>query len=95
MRMSAMFPRFYTGLPKCYTLLMPASKKRTPKVRARLSVAQIEIVGQFNDYACENRKLRFSQVARKVLGPNPFENTPNGRKFRSECEKFFERERLP
>jgi hypothetical protein len=74
---------------------MPTSKKRTPKVRARLSVAQIEIVGQFNDYGCENRKLAFGEVARKVLGPKLFENTPNGRKFRSECEKVFDRERLP
>jgi|ERR1700693_567878 hypothetical protein len=50
---------------------------------------------QLNDYACENRQLTFGAVATKLLGPNPFKNTPNGRKFRSECEKFFDRERLP
>jgi hypothetical protein len=38
------------------TLLMPMSKKRSNS-RARLSVAQIEIVRQFNDCACANRKL--------------------------------------
>jgi hypothetical protein len=32
-------------------------------------------------YAYENRKLTFEEVARKALGPNPFPNTPNGRKF--------------
>jgi hypothetical protein len=58
-----------------------------------LSSPQIEIVGQFNDYAWENSKLSFEEVARKELGPNPFPKTPNGQKFRSECKEVFDRER--
>jgi hypothetical protein len=58
-----------------------------------LSSAQIEIVGQFNDYAWENSKLSFEDVARKELGPNPFPKTQNGQKFRSECNEVFDRER--
>ncbi len=60
---------------------------------ARLTVAQIEIVGQFNDHAWENPKLGFEAVAKKVLGPNPFPKTPNGRKFKAECKKAFDLER--
>jgi hypothetical protein len=72
---------------------MLTSKKRTSKGRARLTSPQIEIVGQFNDYAWENSKLGFEEVARKELGPNPFPKTPNGKKFRNECKKVFDRER--
>jgi hypothetical protein len=72
---------------------MPPSKKRTSKGRGRLSSAQIEIVGQFNDYAWENSKLSFEEVARKELGPNPFPKSPNGQKFRNECKEVFDRER--
>jgi hypothetical protein len=72
---------------------MPTSKKRTSKGRAKLSSAQIEIVGQFNDYGWENSKLDFEEVARKELGPNPFPKTPNGRKLRNECKEVFDRER--
>jgi hypothetical protein len=67
--------------------------KQSPKRRAPLSVAKIEIVGQFNDYASENPKLSFVQVAKKVLGSNPFPKTPNGRKFWQECKSVFDRER--
>jgi hypothetical protein len=72
---------------------MPTSKKQTSKDRAGLSSAQIEIVGQFNDYAWENSTLSFEEVARKEIGPNPFLKTPNGQKFRSECKAIFDRER--
>jgi hypothetical protein len=68
---------------------MPRKIKST-----KLSAAQIEVVGQFNDYAFENRGLTFDQVVRKKLG-RPFPNTPNGRKFRNECKKVFDRERMP
>jgi hypothetical protein len=60
---------------------------------ARLTVAQIEIVGQFNDYSFENKELGFEEVAKMVLGTNPFPDTPNGRKFRAECEAAFDLER--
>ena len=65
----------------------------TKSKAATLTVAQIEIVGQFNDYACDYPKLAFDAVAKKVLGPNPFPKTTNGRKFRSECQKAFDLER--
>jgi hypothetical protein len=60
---------------------------------ARLTAEQIEIVGQFNDYSFENKTLGFDEVAEKVLGPNPFPNTPNGQKFKAECKKVFDLER--
>jgi len=72
---------------------MAVSKAKKSKSHARLSLAQIEIVGQFNDYAWENSKLGFEEVARKKLGPNPFPKTPNGQKFRSECKAIFDQER--
>jgi hypothetical protein len=60
---------------------------------ARLTVAQIELVGQFNDLAWENPKLGFEAVANKALGLNPFPKTPNGRKLRVGCKNVFELER--
>jgi hypothetical protein len=72
---------------------MAPSKAKKPKGQARLSFAQIEVVGQFNDYAWENSKLSFEEVARKELGRNPFPRTLNGREFRNECKKVFDRER--
>jgi hypothetical protein len=72
---------------------MPTVKKKTSLKSARLSAAQIELVGQFNDYAYDNPGLSFDQVARKELGKNPFPRTPNGRQFRMECKEIFDRER--
>jgi len=60
---------------------------------AKLTDAQIELVGQFNDGAFENRKLTFDAVAKKILGPNPFPKTPNGRELKAECKKVFDLER--
>ena len=68
--------------------------KKSPK-RPTLTAAQIEIVGQFNDYAFENPTLNFEQTAKKELGPKAFPNTPNGRKFRAECKAVFDAEREP
>jgi hypothetical protein len=68
---------------------MPGKTKR-PK----LSAAEIEFVGQFNDLAFENLGLSFDEVVKKELG-KPFPNTPIGRKFRNECKKVFERESRP
>lgn len=59
----------------------------------RLTTEQAELVGQFNDYACDFPKLGFDAVAKKALGSSPFPQTPNGRKFRSECKNAFELER--
>jgi hypothetical protein len=60
---------------------------------ARLTVEQIELVGQFNDGAFENKELGFDAVAKKIIGSKPFANTPNGRKFKDECKKVFDLER--
>jgi hypothetical protein len=68
--------------------------KTSPK-RPALTEAQIEIVGQFNDFSFENPKLSFEEVARKELGSNAFPKTPNGRKFRAECKAMFDLEREP
>jgi hypothetical protein len=68
---------------------MPKKKNKF----ASLTAAQIEIVGQFNDYSHENPKLTFARVARKVLGVNPFPPTPNGTRFKQQCRKIFDRER--
>ena len=68
---------------------MPAKHPRG----AKLSVAQLERIGQFNDYSFEYAALTFDEVAKKVLGSRPFRNTPTGRKFRSEAKAVFDRER--
>jgi hypothetical protein len=62
--------------------------------RIKLSAAQIEIAGHFNDYAFDDQGLTFEEVVRKELG-KPFPNTPSGRRFRNKCKKIFDRERRP
>ncbi len=71
---------------------MPA-KRRTPNKFVKLSVAQVEIVGQFNDYAHEYPRLSFDEVAREEFGPKPFPNTPKCRESRRECKSVFDLER--
>lgn len=66
--------------------------KKKPK-RIRLTAAQSRSWIQFNYYSFEKPKLTFEQVALKVLGRNPFPHTPQGRKFKQECRKVFDRER--
>ena len=61
----------------------------TPHCRPRKS----KIVGHFSEYAFDNPKLNFEEVAKKELGPHPFANTPNGRQFRNECKSVFDFER--
>jgi hypothetical protein len=87
----------YGLLPVCIeaasdTLAPMRTKKKSPP-RPKLTAAQIEMVGQFNDYGHENPKLNFEQTAKKELGPKAFPNTPNGRKFRTECKAAFDAER--
>ena len=66
--------------------------KKKPK-RVRLTAAQSRSWVQFTYYSFDNPKLTFEQVARKVLGPNPFPRTRQGRRFKQECRKVFERGR--
>ncbi len=58
--------------------------------RPTLTAAEIEVVGQFNDYAWENPQLNFEQTAPKELGRKTFPKTPNGRKFKAECKIIFD-----
>jgi hypothetical protein len=59
----------------------------------KLSVAQIELVAQFSAHSFDNPNLSFEQVAKKVLGAQPFPNTPAGRQFKREAKAVFDRER--
>jgi hypothetical protein len=59
---------------------------------AKLTAAQIEIVGQFNDRSLEKPRMTFEQVAHKMLGLIPFSKTARGRRFEKECRKVFDRE---
>lgn len=65
---------------------MPA---KHPSRKPKLSVAQLEIVGQFSDYAFDYPNLNFDQVAKKVLGA-PFPNTVSGRAFKREAKAVFD-----
>jgi hypothetical protein len=73
-----------------YTCAMPKGKKRKP---ARLTAAQIKIVGQFNDHSFENPKLTFEQVSLKELGKKLFGKSLSAKEFEKECRKVFDRER--
>jgi len=66
--------------------------KKSSLQESRLSVAQWELVGQFNDGAFEYPDLNFEQVAEKILGA-PFSNTPTDSAFKREAKKIFDRER--
>jgi hypothetical protein len=57
----------------------------------KLTVEQIEIVGQFNDLSFENPRLTFAAVAKK--NRIKFPNTPAGKLFKRECREVFDRER--
>jgi hypothetical protein len=67
--------------------------KKKKSTSAKLTAAQVEIVGQFNDYSFENQRMTFKEVVRKEFGPSLFSRTTNGRKFEKECRKVFDRER--
>jgi hypothetical protein len=74
-------------LGRWYTPAVP--KKPKP---VRLTAAQIEIVGRFNDLSLEKPRMTFEQVARKMLGLIPFSKTTSGRRFEKECRKVFDKE---
>jgi hypothetical protein len=80
----------YAGLPPM--LSRHAMKTKRSLISSRLSVAQLEIIGQFNDYAFDYPRLNFEEVAKKVLGA-PFPNTASGRAFKREAKAVFDQER--
>jgi hypothetical protein len=65
-----------------------ATKTKTKP--ARLTTAQIEIVGQMNDLSFENPKLTFEQAVKKA---GISFNGPNGKAWEKECRAVFDRER--
>ena len=72
---------------------MRAPTRRPKNPRPELSVEQQEMAAQFSDFAFDYPTLSFDEVAKKVLGPNPFAATPTGRKFRTEAKAAFDQER--
>jgi hypothetical protein len=66
-----------------------------PKKRrnVKLTEAQLEIVGQFNDYSYENPNLTFEEVVKKEFRGKLFPPTQQGRQFEKECREVFDRER--
>jgi hypothetical protein len=60
------------------------------KPRPKLTLEQLEIVGQMNDISFENNKLSFAQVVKKY--GIKFTGS-NGRLFECECRQIFARER--
>jgi hypothetical protein len=64
--------------------------KTKSKPKPKLTLEQMEIVGQMNDISFENKKLTFVQVVKKY--GITFTGS-NGRLFERECRQIFERER--
>jgi hypothetical protein len=64
--------------------------KTKPKPGPKLTLEQMEIVGQMNDISFENMKLTFEQVVEKY--GLKFTGS-NGKLFRRECRRIFARER--
>jgi hypothetical protein len=60
------------------------------KPKPRLTLEQMEIVGQMNDISFENMKLTFEQVVKKY--GIKFTGS-NGNLFKQECRRIFARER--
>jgi hypothetical protein len=63
------------------------------KDSAKLTLEQVEMLANFSDAAFDYPDLSFEEVARKLLGPEPFKATPSGKQFEKECRAMFDRER--
>ena len=63
--------------------------KPTEEHGIELTEAQLEIVGQFNDYSFENPKLGIEEVVRKEFGPDLFPATPQGQAVREGMPRGF------
>ncbi|HXA78224.1 MAG TPA: hypothetical protein VNV41_13920 [Candidatus Acidoferrales bacterium] len=59
--------------------------------KPKLTVEQLELVGQFNDAEYEYLKLSFAQAAKKV--GTVFPNTAAGREFKRQAKEVFDGER--
>jgi len=71
---------------------MAASKVKKSKGQARLSFAQIEVVGQFNDYAWENPKLTLNRLQKSARIESISEN-PERSQIQNRMQNVFDRER--
>jgi hypothetical protein len=69
------------------------SKKRLPR-KPHLTFAQIEIVGQFSDYAFDYPSLSFNDLAKEVL-PEGFGTGSTAKQFRKDAKEVFYPERAP
>jgi hypothetical protein len=58
-----------------------------------LALEQIEMLANFSDASFDYPALSFEEVARKLLGPEPFKATASGKQFEKECRAMFDRER--
>jgi hypothetical protein len=79
-----------TGPPGDTLSPMPAKQ---PAKKPQLTVEQIEVVGQFADYAFDYPILTFDEVARKVMRSRPFPKTQAGREFKRQAKEIFDQER--
>ena len=59
-----------------------------------LTMEQIEMLAKFSHASEDYPDLTFEEVAVKLLGPDPFKSTPNGKQFEEECREVFDRERV-
>ena len=73
-----------------YTSPMSEEKKSS-----KLTLEQIEMLVEFSHASEDYPDLSFEEVALKLLGPEPFKPTPNGKQFEKECREVFDRERGP
>jgi len=64
-------------------------KQETPE----LTLEETCMLANFSDASFDYPALSFEQVARKLLGPEPFAPTADGKQFERECREVFDRER--
>jgi hypothetical protein len=57
------------------------------KESSKLTLEQIEMLVVFSHASEDYPDLSFEEVALKLLGPEPFKPTPNGKQFESNAEK--------
>lgn len=69
-----------------------AAKKLSP-TKPQLSTEQLELIGQFSDYAFDYHILTFDEALRKGMRSRPIPKTPTGREFRRQAEEVFDQER--
>jgi hypothetical protein len=59
------------------------------KESSKLTLEQIEMLVVFSHASEDYPDLSFEEVALKLLGPEPFKPTPNGKQFEKQCREVF------